>query len=67
MSLDDIFDIWHEENARNSTLLSASIVVEDGESGEVRVYNSNKYGGIDSYTYTTSGYTAPTKTSTRTP
>lgn len=64
MPLDDIFDIWREENARNSTLLSASIVVEDGESGEVRVYNSNQYGGIDSYT--TSGYTAPTKTSTHT-
>ena len=49
MTLDQLFDIWQKENTEGSQLISASIVVKDGNSGEVRVYNSNQYGGVDEY------------------
>lgn len=50
MTLDQLFEIWRKENTESSQLISVSIVVKDGNSGEVRVYNSNQYGGVDKYT-----------------
>lgn len=50
MTLNQLFDIWQKESTEGSQLISISIIVKDGNSGEVRIYNSNKYGGIDEYT-----------------
>lgn len=44
-----IEDICYKEADENSELISVSIVVKDGNSGEIRVYNSNEYGGISEY------------------
>jgi len=49
MTLNTLADICYKEMDENSKLLSASIVVKDGNSGEIRVYNSNEYGGISEY------------------
>ena len=50
MTFDEIADICYKETDEDSHLISVSIVVKDNNSGEVRIYNSNKYGGIDEYT-----------------
>ncbi len=49
MTLDTLADICYKEQDGNSQLISVSIVVKDGNSGEIRVYNSNEYGGISEY------------------
>ena len=49
MTLDTLADICYREQDENSQLISVSIVVKDGNSGEIRVYNSNEYGGISEY------------------
>lgn len=49
MTLDDLADICYKEQDENSKLISVSLVVKDGNSGEIRVYNSNEYGGITKY------------------
>lgn len=49
MTLDTLADICYKEQDEGSRLISASIVVKDGNSGEIRVYNSNEYGGIGTY------------------
>ena len=49
LTLDTLADISYREQRENSQLISVSIVVKDGNSGEIRVYNSNEYGGIDVY------------------
>ena len=48
-TFDTLTNICYKEMVENSILLSASIVVKDNNSGEVRVYNSNEYGGISEY------------------
>lgn len=48
-TFDALTDICYKEMDEGSILLSASIVVKDNNSGEVRVYNSNEYGGISEY------------------
>ena len=50
MTLNEIADICYKEIDEDSQLISMSIVVKDKNSGEVRVYNSNQYGGFDEYT-----------------
>ena len=49
MTLDALADICYKEQDENSQLISVSLVVKDGNSGEIRVYNSNEYGGISEY------------------
>ncbi len=49
MTLDTLADICYREQDENSKLISVSLVVKDGNSGEIRVYNSNEYGGIGVY------------------
>lgn len=49
MTLDALADICYREQDENSQLISVSIVVKDGNSGEIRVYSSNGYGGISEY------------------
>lgn len=49
MNLETIADICYKERDEGSQLISVSLVVKDGNSGEVRVYNSNEYGGISEY------------------
>lgn len=49
MTFDELTDICYKEQDENSQLISVSIVVKDGNSGEIRVYNSNEYGGISEY------------------
>ena len=49
MSLETIADICYKERDKGSKLISISIVVKDENSGEIRVYNSNEYGGISEY------------------
>ena len=49
MTFNEIADICYKEADEDSQLISVS-VVKDKNSGEVRVYNSNQYGGIDEYT-----------------
>ena len=48
-TFDALIDICDKETDEGSVLLSASIVVKDNNSGEVRVYNSNEHGGISEY------------------
>lgn len=48
-TFDALIDICDKEMDEDSILLSVSIVVKDNNSGEVRVYNSNEYGGISEY------------------
>ena len=49
MTFDELTDICYIEMENNSQLISVSIVVRDSNSGDVRVYNSNQYGGVDKY------------------
>ena len=49
ITFDALADICYREQDENSKLISLSIVVKDGNSGEIRVYNSNEYGGISEY------------------
>ena len=49
MDLETIADICYKERNEGSKLISVSIVVKDGNSSEIRVYNSNEYGGIGEY------------------
>lgn len=49
MTLGQLFDIWKKENDEDNQLISCSIVVRDRNSGDIRVYNSNQYGGVDEY------------------
>ena len=49
MDFETIADICYKEKGEGSKLISVSIVVKDGNSGEIRVYNSNEYGGICDY------------------
>lgn len=49
MDFETIADICYKERGEGSKLISVSIVVKDGNSGEVRVYNSDEYGGICDY------------------
>lgn len=49
MTFDELTDICYNERDEGSKLISVSIVVKDGNSGEIRVYNSNEYGGISEY------------------
>ena len=49
MDLETIADICYKERNERSKLISVSIVVKDENSSEVRVYNSNEYGGISEY------------------
>ena len=49
ISFDAVADICYREQDENSQLISVSIVVKDGNSGEIRVYNSNEYGSISEY------------------
>jgi hypothetical protein len=50
MEFGTLANICFKEQDENSQLISVSIVVKDGNSGEIRVYNSNEYGGISEYT-----------------
>lgn len=50
MTFNEITNICYKEADEDSQLISASIIVKDSNSGEIRVYNSNQYGGIDEYT-----------------
>ena len=52
MTFDALADICYREQDENSQLISVSLVVKDGNSGEIRVYNSNEYGGISEYNET---------------
>lgn len=49
MTFDALADICYREQDENSQLISVSLVVKDDNSGEIRVYNSNEYGGISEY------------------
>jgi hypothetical protein len=49
MNLETIADICYKERDEGSKLISVSIIVKDENSGEIRVYNSNEYGGICDY------------------
>ena len=49
MNFDTIADICYKERNEGSKLISVSIVVKDGNSDEIRVYNSNEYAGISDY------------------
>ena len=49
VNLETIADICYEESEKGSKLISVSVVVKDSNSGEIRVYNSNEYGGISEY------------------
>lgn len=49
MEFNDLVNICYNEMDENSKLISASVVVKDSNSGEIRVYNSNEYGGISEY------------------
>lgn len=49
MTFEDLADICYKETNERSSLISASLVVKDGNSGEIRVYNSNEYGGVSEY------------------
>ena len=49
MDFETIADICYKEINEESKLISVSIVVKDGNSGEIRVYNSDEYGGIGEY------------------
>jgi hypothetical protein len=49
MTLDVLADNCYKEQNENSQLISVSIVVKDSNSGEIRAYNSNEYGGISEY------------------
>ena len=49
MDIETIADIYYKERGKGSRLISVSIVVKDENSGEIRVYNSNEYGGISEY------------------
>ncbi len=49
MKLDELANICYKEADENGQLISASIVVKDGNSGEIRVYNTDEYGGISKY------------------
>lgn len=44
VKFEDLADICYEERDKESMLLSASIVVKDKDTGEIRVYNSSGYG-----------------------
>lgn len=46
MTFDDLADICYKEHDEGSELVSVSVVVKDNNSGEIRIYNSNEYGGI---------------------
>ena len=49
MTFEKIADICYKEQDEDSQLISVSIVVKDKNSGDIRVYNSNEYGGISEY------------------
>ena len=49
ITFDAIADICYREQDEHNQLISVSLVVKDGNSGEIRVYNSNEYGGISEY------------------
>lgn len=49
MTFDDLANICYREQDENSQLISVSLVVKDSNSGEIRVYNSQEYGGISEY------------------
>lgn len=49
ITLNDLVNICYKEMDENSKLISVSVVVKDNNSGEIRVYNSNEYGGISEY------------------
>lgn len=49
MNLETVVDICYKEIDEGSKLISVSIAVKDKNSGEIRVYNSNEYGGISTY------------------
>ena len=49
MTFDELADICYKEQDERSKLISVSVVVRDSNSGEIRVYNSNEYGGISEY------------------
>ena len=49
MTFDKLVEIAYREEDENSQLISVSLVVKDGNSGEIRVYNSDSYGGISEY------------------
>lgn len=49
MKLEELANICYKEADENSQLISASIVVKDGNSGEIRVYNTDEYGGVSEY------------------
>ena len=49
MDFDTIADICYKEKDKRSKLISVSIVVKDENSGEIKVYNSNQWGGICDY------------------
>jgi len=49
MTLDELLNVCYKEHEEDSQLISASIVVRDKNSGDIRVYNSNQYGGVDEY------------------
>ena len=44
MNFETIVDICFKERDEGNKLISVSIVVKDGNSGEIRVYNSDEYG-----------------------
>ena len=48
-TFDELVDICYKEQDEGSELISVSVVVKDSNSGEIRVYNSNEYGGISEY------------------
>lgn len=49
MTLNEVLNIITREQAEESQVISVSIVVRDENSGDIRVYNSNQYRGIDKY------------------
>lgn len=51
MEIDDLFKIIDLEN-HDSEIVAMCMVVKDNNSGELRSYSVNEYGGIDSYEIT---------------
>ena len=49
MVVNDLYRIINNEND-DSEILAMSMVVKDSNSGELRTYTVDSYGGLDSYT-----------------
>lgn len=45
----DVANLLLQEEKQGNTLVSVSLIVKDGNSGDIKVYNSSGTGGIDEY------------------